>query len=115
MAKNLIGLYKENTYEQILKTIFDSMLIFLLDPNMCGAFTLVTPSGVTFQLVSTATTFASSKPFELNLNIWGKEYLGLAKCTRWPFHDLVALISKNLLVCTIQWETLIQSLQNVAL
>ena len=37
----------------------------------------------------------TSKPFELNLRylaIWYKEYMGLymglEKCTRWPFHDL---------------------------
>ena len=48
-----------------------------------------------------------------NFDIRHKEYMGLGKCTGWPF-PAVASISKNLLVCAIKWEPLIGSLQNMA-
>ena len=54
--------------------------------------------------------------FSYILDIWGKEYIGLANV----LDDLsmtkvaaVALVSKNLLVCTIKLEPLIKSLQNM--
>ena len=62
----------------------------------------------------------TSKPFELNLwylaqTIYGSgEMYWMTFPWPWPKVMAVALISKNLLVCTIKWEPLIPSLQNVA-
>ena len=62
----------------------------------------------------------TSKPFELNLwylaqRIYGSgEMYWMTFPWPWPKVTAVASISKNLLVCTIKWELLIGSLQNVA-
>ena len=48
-----------------------------------------------------------SKRFSKILDIWDKEYIGLGKCTGWPFHDfdpksgLWHWLAKTLLFCTI--------------
>ena len=62
----------------------------------------------------------ASKPFELNLRYLAQKIYGSGEMYwmtflwPWPNVTAVALISKNLLVCTIKWESLIRSLQNVA-
>ena len=61
----------------------------------------------------------TSKPFELNLwysalTIYGSGEMYLITFPwPWPKVTAVALISKNLLVCVIKWEPLIESLQNI--
>ena len=62
----------------------------------------------------------TSKSFELNLRylvqrIYGSgEMYWMTFPWPWPKVTAVASISKNLLVCTIKWEPLIISLQNMA-
>ena len=61
----------------------------------------------------------TSKPFELNLRYLGQriyrsgEMYWMTFLWSWPKVTAVALISKNLLFCMIQWEPLIGSLQNL--
>ena len=61
-----------------------------------------------------------SKPFKLNLWYLAQRMYGSGEMYwmtfpwPWPKVTAVALISKNLLVCTIKSEPLIKSLQNVA-
>ena len=53
------------------------------------------------------------------LDIWGKEYKGVAKCTGWPFRDLDPRsrlwhrLEKFDSLHDIVWEPLIRSLQNI--
>ena len=62
----------------------------------------------------------TSKPFELNLwylaqRIYGSgELYWMTFPWPWPKVTAVASFSQNVLVCTIKWEPLIGSLQNVA-
>ena len=62
----------------------------------------------------------TSKPFELNLRYLAQRIYGSGEMYwmtfPWPWlkTTAVASISKNLLVCTIKWEPLIRSLQNMA-
>ena len=48
-------------------------------------------------------------------DIWDNESIGLTKCTGWPLVIITQgyICGTDLLVCTIKWEPLIQSLQNL--
>ena len=112
---NLTKLYKREFF-------INANLIHLLQLSHLGlgwlyvysSFPLRLPCPLPQQLLP-----LTSKPFELSLRYLGQriyrsgEMYWMTFWWPWPRVMAVALICTYLLVCTIKWETLIQSLQNV--